>query len=371
MRLILSPVGTSILTNQAGDQRSLLYRYANASESQTLPEVKLLIQSLSEQVKNSLPQAQPAALRKASAELNGILGLYQGTLPANSGDTHWLIATDTYQGQVAASIARDFLKQHFHNTQIFTPAGLSTRDKATFMEGIKELLQWCDETLPGYHHSGYTIHFNLTGGFKSLQGYLNTIGMFYADQISYIFESGEELITIPRLPIKLEREIFEHNASLFLQLSQSNEGLPTATLSAIPDVMLDRIDDRCLLSTWGQLGWNNAKERILATRLIELPMIAYEESFRRDFQDNTQAREKVRLQEIIAKVSCLLQENDGDIACLKGGRAGGLLYDNFSGKNSYLGHFRLNQGMRVSCKYENRTLLLRHFGPHDYVNDNP
>ena len=371
MRLILSPVGTSILTNQAGDQRSLMYKYANRSESETPPEVRLLIQNLCEQVKNSLPKAQPVALQKASAELNGILGLYEGNLPAKSTDAHWLIATDTYQGQVAASIAQDFLKQHFPNTQIFTPLGLSTRDKATFMEGIKELLQWCDETLPGYHNSGYTIHFNLTGGFKSLQGYLNTIGMFYADEISYIFESGEELITIPRLPIRLETEVFETNAPLFLQLSGASEGLHSDTVSAIPDVMLDRIDDRCLLSTWGQLGWNNAKEKILATHLIDLPQIAYEESFRRDFKGNNQAREKVRLQETIARVSYLLQENDGDISSLKGGRGGGILYDNFAGNNNRLGHFRLDQGRRVSCEYVNQTLHLRHFGPHDYVNDNP
>ncbi|MEZ4829275.1 MAG: putative CRISPR-associated protein [Bacteroidia bacterium] len=371
MRIILSPVGTSILTNLAGDQRLLLNKYANASESQTPPDVRLLIQNLSDQVQNRLSQAQPDALRKASAELNGILGLYKGNLPVTSVDTHWLIATDTYQGQAAARIAQGFLQQYFPDTQTFTPAGLSTHDKAAFMSGIKELLQWCDETLLGYRISGYEIIFNLTGGFKSLQGYLNTIGMFYADEISYIFESGDELITIPRMPIRLETEIFEKNAPLFLQLSQAEDGLPSDTLSAIPDVMLDRFDNRCLLSTWGQLVWNNTKEKILSARLTTLPMIAYEESFRRDFQDNTQAREKVKLQETVAKISCLLQENDGDISCLKGGRGGGILYDNFSGKNSHLGHFRLDQGRRVSAEYIHHTLRLRHFGPHNYVNDNP
>ncbi|MBK8043622.1 MAG: hypothetical protein IPK21_13770 [Haliscomenobacter sp.] len=101
------------------------------------------------------------------------------------------------------------------------------------MEAIKDLLKWCDETLPGYRTAGYEIIFNLTGGFKSLQGYLNTIGMFYADRIVYIFESGQEVIAIPKLPVKLEMGIFYEQASIFLQLSQTSDGFPGDKLDAI------------------------------------------------------------------------------------------------------------------------------------------
>ena len=43
--------------------------------------------------------------------------------------------------------------------------------------------------MPGYRQSHYRVVFNLVGGFKSLQGYMNTLGMFYADEIIYIFEA--------------------------------------------------------------------------------------------------------------------------------------------------------------------------------------
>lgn len=371
MRIVLSPVGTSILTNQAEEHRSTLSKYANAQQKEVPQDIVNLVEKIQKEALEKLASAGISEWQKKSAELNGIISLYEGNLPENSGDIHILIATDTFQGKTAAEIVERTLKKHFVNSQTYIPQALNTNSKADFLEGIKNLLKWCDETLPGYKSAGYEIVFNLTGGFKSLQGYLNTIGMFYADRIAYIFESGQEVITIPKLPVKLEMEVFTKNANLFLQLSQVADGLPISQIGSIPTVMLDIVDDYCLLSTWGALTWNNAKHEILSNQLMELPMIAYEDSFKKDFRANVRAQEKVKLQETVAWVSCLLQKSKGDISSLKGGRGGGILYDNYSGKNSHLGHFRLDQGARVSCEYVNQILRLRHFGPHDYVNDNP
>jgi hypothetical protein len=197
--------------------------------------------------------------------------------------------------------------------------------------------------------------------------------MFYADRIAYIFESGSELITIPRLPISLEGALFEQQASLFLRLSQASvvNGIVQEELSTIPEVMLDCVDGRCDLSTWGTLAWNNVKQEILSSRLIELPMIVFQDSFQRDFDNHRKVSERIKLQEVLAKVSLILQANNGDTSHLRAGRAGGILYDTFTGRNSDIDHFRIDQNHRVSCVNAKGTLLLRHFGPHDYVNDNP
>lgn len=372
MRLILSPVGTSILTNQAGEKRSILNEFANASRQDTPDEIVKLIGEIKERAIKTLYDADIQRLRRNSAELNGIFGLYGGQLPQQSNDTHVLVATDTFQGQTTSEIVRIFLKNHFPNTQVFTPTGLSTKNKSAFQNGIKELLKWCDETLKGYQESEYEIIFNLTGGFKSLQGYLNTIGMFYASRIVYIFEQSHELINIPRFPIKLEFELFEKWATLFLRLAHTNEGIRSKELADIPEVMLEEYESgQYLLSDWGQLAWNSAKDVILGKQLVDLPMIEYLDSFKRDFRLIHRTRDKVKLQETLAKASCLLEEKNGDIACLKGGRGGGILYDNYSGKNNNLGHFRIGEGLRVSCEYDKRVLHLRHYGKHDYVNGNP
>lgn len=372
MHLILSPVGTSILTNSAGTHRSLIRDYANAKSEADIPEQhRLQLEEIRDAAIAKLSNADIATLRRQSAELNGIIGFYKGTLEPNSKDAHWLIATDTYLGKMAAEIVKTVLQTFFPYTQVKIPAGLSTNSKEDFLAGIRDLLKWCDETLKLSRHD-YEVTFNLTGGFKSLQGYLNTIGMFYADKIVYIFEGSNELIVIPRLPAKLEVEIFDQFAAIFLLLNSEIEGLKKEEIRGIPDIMLEEYgSESFVLSGWGELSWNVAKESVLSKKLIELPGIKYLDSFKRDFQRIDRADEKVRLQEAVAKISFLLKIHHGDIARIKGGEGGGSLYSNYKGKHKDLGHFRVSNGLRVSCQYQDNILQLRHYGQHDEVNDNP
>ena len=116
-----------------------------------------------------------------------------------------LVATDTYQGEVAAKLVQEWLQgRGFSSVQVFQLPGLSTRNQQAFATGVGALIKWTGETLPGYRESGSRVVFNLVGGFKSLQGYMNTLGMLYADEIIYIFEGTQSgLIRIPRLPVNL------------------------------------------------------------------------------------------------------------------------------------------------------------------------
>jgi hypothetical protein len=71
-------------------------------------------------------------------------------------------------------------------------------------------------------------------------------------------------------------------------------------------------------------------------------------------------------------VATQLEESEGNTAPLK--QQGGIQYDNYAGKRlgkQPIGHFRISRGIRVSCMAENGGLTLRHFGAHDYVNNNP
>ncbi len=189
--------------------------------------------------------------------------------------------------------------------------------------------------------------------------------MFYADRLVYIFETGDELIEIPQLPIEINPKIFKENAIKFSLMSHF---LPCET-KEIPKIMLDEYENNSyLLSEWGLLSWNKVKKQILVEKLLTFPKLHFEESFKKDFQ-NTTPSQKIDLQETLTKISVILQQNTDGITKLK--QDGGLQYDNFSGKNAHLGHFRLNQDNRVSCLAKNNELLLRHFGQHDYVNDNP
>ncbi len=370
-KLILSAVGTSLFTNISGEDRALINKNTNTTESEVPEEVKSLINQYKAKVVDLFEENELNALKSASAELNSLLTFYENRFEENNRDTHILISTDTFLGKETSALIKEYLDQHFDSVVIFVPKTLSTRSKDDFRVGIKDLMKWCDETLKGYKEAGYEIIFNLTGGFKSLQGYLNTIGMFYADSIIYIFEQTNELITIPRLPIAIKTEVFQENAALFLQLSQTNLGIKEEFLEGIPDIMLEEYESGLhVLSDWGELSWNNVKSEVLQ-ELFPLPGLDYLKSFEKDFQRTRRTSDKITLQETLAKVSCLLQENGCDISALKGGRGGGLLYDNYSGVHSRLGHFRVGRGPRVSCEYKNEELKLRQYGEHDYVNDNP
>jgi putative CRISPR-associated protein (TIGR02619 family) len=160
---------------------------------ETHPEIAKIIHDLSERAKQKLGQSQVPQIRAASAELNGIYGLYQEQLVRGKQDIHWLIATDTAQGRKSAEIVQSFLRSHdiSLNANIYVPPGLSTASTRAFGDGIDQLIAWMQETIPPFKEDGYQISFNRVGSFKSLQGYLNTIGMFYADEMIYIFEGKD------------------------------------------------------------------------------------------------------------------------------------------------------------------------------------
>lgn len=328
---------------------------------------RALIQRREEFARKMLRTGQPQQIRSASAELNGIYGIYDGNSPLQCQDMHFLITTDTIQGRVTGNIVKDFLNEKGISAEVVVLNKFSTASKSNFREGIQHLLKWCDETIGDYRENGYEVIFNLTGGFKSQQGFMNTIGMFYADKIVYIFESGSELIEIPRLPIDIDKNVFEQHKSLFLQ-HYAGKAYRSTDFVGIPETLYDALGNEVHPSIWGELSWNKVKADILAKKLVELPFLCYERSFVEDFERTQNAKEKVRLQEKLAWISVLLQRANGDVGALK--KDGGLQYENYA---NGIGHFRISQELRISCvkDEDKKCLRLRHYGAHDYVNNNP
>lgn len=373
-RLIVSTVGISIFLNiletEDNDRNQQLKQATNAKQlSDDLEQFTdmLMIRAL-----DRLQTSDVSQRRRISAELNGLYGIYNGDLSLGKNDRHLLITTDTALGRRAAEVLKAFLEANgLRVDDIHAPKDLSTATPAAFSKGMKELIKWCEDTLPGYRQAGYRVVFNLTAAFKVLQGYLNVMGMFYADEMVYIFEIGSQMISIPRLPLQVDVNILRQHS---VELAMMAEGhiFPHGQVAHIPDGLLD-IDEKgyASLSDWGQLIWNRVRHELLSKELLPFPRLHYEASFRRDF---TQADPKARvaLQESLAKVAHLLEDHQGDTAALK--RDGSLQYDIYTGKKTRdgqpIGHFRINQSRRVSCIAEQGSLRLRRYGEHS-INDNP
>jgi putative CRISPR-associated protein (TIGR02619 family) len=284
---------------------------------------------------------------------------------------HELLATDTALGRLAAEIIREYLVSNGLTASIYAPAQLSTANPSRFSRGIKTLIKWCEKTIPGYRRSGYRVIFNLTGGFKSLQGYLNIVGMFYADRLVYIFEGSQELLTVPRLPIRVAHEAL-HEHRVPLAMMAQGDLIPRKRISAIPGGLLETDAGLATLSDWGLLIWTRARDELLGDEPLDFPRLAYSARFRKAF-DRATPSQRVALQETLAKVAGLLEDSEGDVTPLR--QDSGLQYENYSSVRTHDGrpiaHFRLTRGRRVSCTPEPGGILLRTFGEHDIVNGKP
>jgi putative CRISPR-associated protein (TIGR02619 family) len=374
IRLVISTVGTSLLTNQIDREYednyyNRLRDTANCSSEEIEKyheDVADIIQELTARGEKKL-KGDIDDIREASAELNGIYGLYKNQINQGEQDIHWLITSDTAQDKISAKILQSFLNNQGLNISIYTSQGFKTSSDEAFTQGIDELLNWFEATIPGYRDSGYEICFNLVGGFKAIQGFVNTIGMFYADQIIYIFEgSNSELITIPRLPIKIDTEVIK---PVEFALMAQGAWIDLKKLQGVPETLLYKIGDKAILSNWGRLLWNRTKENFLTGDLLAgLPHIKYEPAFYKDYENRREKSDRIKLQETLAKVSYLLLKTNGDTASLKGD--GGVLYEVYQNKGG-IAHFRVTQGIRVSCTADSGVLNLRRYGKEPEVNKNP
>lgn len=365
-RVVISTVGTSLLTNQINrshptekDWYGQLRDTANLTREQTPKDVLNIIETLQARAIQKLAHSSTAQIRSASAELNGVYGLYQEQLEQARQDLHWLVATDTAQGKETAEIVESFLQARGITAQIYTPKGLSTTTTRCFTDGIDELLTQLESMTSGYEQ----VCFNLVGGFKSLQAYLNTIGMFYADEIIYIFEGvNSEVITIPRLPIKIDESVIAPYKVQFALMAAGAE-VSRAQLSGIQEALIFRVDEDVTLSNWGKLIWNQAKSQLLSGDLLAFPRLQYQPSFIRDYQGIRNAAERVKLQETLAKIAYLLEKSNGDRSALTGD--GGVQLETY--KNTAIEHFRVTLSLRVSYQADGGNLSLRYYGTHDHV----
>ncbi len=288
-RFILSPCGTSLLTNNAldDDERKRVFAHANAKYKEDVAQPhRSQLQTLLQRITSQLDGADREEASKMSAEINGIVKIYDGMNPAGD-DVHLLLSTDTWLGEATARLVEDWLRAQnpLLAVDVHRQVDLQTADITSFQIALAELVKKFSNELPGYADSGYKIIFNLTGGFKSVQGFLQSIAHFYADETVYIFESASELMRIPRLPIRMDAmAAVEKNISSLRNIS---EEIPGTETTDIPEIFLLTMDDKPSLSPWGEVVWANCKREIYQKRLLPSPRpgkIAYGKNFIKDIK---------------------------------------------------------------------------------------
>lgn len=299
---IVSTCGTSIFSGSAPDHvRQLLTTHANAkSAEEVAPEVLAPLRAHVQHRTEELAQANDLkTLTDRSAELAGLIAFYGGTLGGK--DHHVLLSTDTWLGEQAAQTIQTLLQHYGQSTEVKRIPDLRTDDLSAYRTALSALVDWAYTELPAYKKAGYRIIFNLTGGFKSVQGFMQTLGALHADECVYVFERSGELIRLPRLPIKMQAESYvRDNLVPFRRMAHD---LPVAAnqVRAIPELLLFSVDDQVVLSEWGDLVWREVKGSIYSEEKAHLSpsdKLTWSEGFERSLS----GLEGRRWREINAKI---------------------------------------------------------------------
>lgn len=292
--LIVSTCGTSLLTNNVGpDLRTLLTDFANQSKPEDVPtEQRQRIQQHLEARRGEFArETDLKRLMDLSAELNGVIRFYGGN-PGVARDQHVLLATDTWLGESTARIVADVLERHGHLVEVKRVKDLRTDDPDSFRWAMSDLVAWCAETLGGYQKAGYRVVFNLTGGFKSVQGFMQALGMIYADESVYVFERTEQLLRLPRLPVQLDSEtILRRHLAVFRRIAA---GLPVreTEVADVPESLVTVLDGQAAFSPWGELVWREAYRAVYGAELLEpiTPKLIFGSQFQRSLEGLTPDR---------------------------------------------------------------------------------
>ncbi len=272
--LLISTCGTSLLTNGVEQElRNVLNFNSNHREGELSSDDRARCEARLSACRAALMAGDLAQAKKMSAELNGALACFGGATHRTGADQHIIIATDTWLGQQTAQLVADWLNAQGARAQVRVVKDLQTRSLEGFREATSALAKWAAEELRGWQARGYKVVFNLTGGFKSVNGLLQSLGMIYADEVCYLFDDKRvDLLRIPRLPVRMDTaSVVRQHFSAFRTMGALHQPMPLSALAEVPESMLSILDDQALLSFWGDAAWAEHARAIYEEGLLPSP----------------------------------------------------------------------------------------------------
>jgi hypothetical protein len=212
--------------------------------------------------------------------------------------------------------------EQFVTVEIKNINDLQTNDLSRFESAMSELVKMAKDDIEMYKDE-YHIVFNLSGGFKSVQGFMQTLAMFYADETIYLFLDQTTLMRIPKLPIKFaDREYIEQNLTTFRKLSL---GFKINVQTKLSKLYCFNIDNDFTLTSWGELIWSEYRSEFYSKELLSPvgKLVRFSKEFEKNVKDLENHRIKILNEKIdlLSKYLKLKGENLStlDFKSLKGG----------------------------------------------------
>ncbi len=268
--VVYSPCGTSVLTNAARQHTRTIYQWANARSEDEVADRGPIKEAIAA-AEAAINGASIEDAKKLSAELNGLLRLYPDQRPSPR-DHYVLLATDTWLGKTAANLIERWLRANgAQGVTLHVCNDLRTSSLQEFHWALTDLVEWLEGDTSKWREAGYSVVFNLTGGFKSIQGFLQSMAHLYADESVYIFESAGELLRLPRLPLRLDVEDeLRHHREVFARL-EKDLTVERAQIAELPSVFVVELDSDVGLSAWGKAIWLRGKQDLYQQEVFPPP----------------------------------------------------------------------------------------------------
>ncbi|MBX3141498.1 MAG: putative CRISPR-associated protein [Trueperaceae bacterium] len=263
--LLLSTCGTSVLTNNASEEdRRWLHSITNLARLTKEDQARL--DAMARERAARLRAASEPERRRMSAELNGAYAAMK-QWPAKTVH-HLLVHTDTAAGKAVAEIIEGGLMDTGSVSRLSAP-GLRTDDAACFRDALSQLTREIEASWSGNASGWDDTVFNLTGGFKSVNAYLQALGMVYRHRCVFLFEGAEELMEIPRLPVQLaEAAEIRPYLKVFRRIIYGYPVTPQEA-AGLPQSLLTEMDGLVTTNFWGDAVWGRVSNELLGEALLE------------------------------------------------------------------------------------------------------
>ncbi|MDD3654445.1 MAG: hypothetical protein PHO01_09715 [Desulfotomaculaceae bacterium] len=153
----------------------------------------------------------------ASAEIKSLLKIkdeIKGEIEAR------LIATDTILSRLAAEIISSSINSQVkvdYNPSSDCISGLQVENRKKFEQlGLVGLIERINEITGGWYEN---VCLNITGGYKAVIPYLTIMGQVNNMPLYYIFETTDQLLKLPQVPININWGIFEKYSHVLSDLA--------------------------------------------------------------------------------------------------------------------------------------------------------
>lgn len=297
MKVIITPVGTSLFTNYMRKEIQTAFELAGKTYHSIeeefeklrfidsavlgLPKWERIVSRVNDVIKSfwfagitkmdwkTWECQQGVENVLASAEIKSILKIKERF--AKEGLRVQLIATDTILSCLAARLIKQWFDMYgnkngidvFFNEKTDVAKGLQVINGATFeKEGIPSLMKICNKIVDEFHVSNLIM--NVTGGYKAMLPYFTIYAQVHDIPIFYIFEETDQLIHIPQVPLSIDWNIFDKYWDQFSVLEKEgaydSAKLPRDFLSAAAGC-LDWEENLVGFNALGFILWNRYKSK--------------------------------------------------------------------------------------------------------------